>query len=167
MTVSPSPPTVSPRPAKLEPLRRDVQPLRRIEDVTDAAAAGDAPRFADGHRHRVDPGHDPATGAHLDPTSGDSTGTASSTPDRREWLKLHAADLIDKLAHWSDQLDAREAGLNVREAIQDRQRRQDRLRLQSLAAEIVEARAELDQIRRQIAAEARRTAFASCQSGHR
>ena len=80
-------------------------------------------------------------------------------PLLESWLRLHATDLIDRLSQWSDDLDAREAGLNARIAKQDLRERQFRLQQQFAQMEMDEQQRAIDRLRNQIQDHARRLAF--------
>jgi hypothetical protein len=89
-----------------------------------------------------------------------------STPESRphdtypeSWLRLHAADLIDRLSNWSQDLDAREAQLNARIAKEDLRERQFRLHQQVALAEMDEQQRAVDRLRKEIEDHARRLAF--------
>ncbi|TWU59184.1 hypothetical protein Poly51_19700 [Rubripirellula tenax] len=88
----------------------------------------------------------------------ESTFSASGTP-ADDWLRLHAAELIDHLQAWSMDLDAREAQLNSRSSHQDHRERQFRLIQQDATAELAEKQRAIDRIRTEIHAQARRMAF--------
>ena len=80
-------------------------------------------------------------------------------PDREAWLGLQAADLISRLQGWADELDAREARLNVQASLQDSRERQFRLRQQDILADLAEQRRSIERLRIEMEAQARRLAF--------
>lgn len=87
-----------------------------------------------------------------DQAAEDTTGQddePSANEFRRDWLRLHAADLIDNLTVWSDDLIRRETNLHIRTAELEQQQRQFRLKLQSTTAQL---RAWDDELRAQEAA---------------
>ena len=93
--------------------------------------------------------------------------TAATPSARDAWLKLQAADLIDRLQSWSDQLDqheiqlhAREAALNTRAAVQDQRERRFRMQQQEGMLQLEEQERSIEQLRQRIEAQARRLAFA-------
>ncbi|TWT76341.1 hypothetical protein CA13_68350 [Planctomycetes bacterium CA13] len=53
-------------------------------------------------------------------------------------LKLHGEELIERLQNWAADLDAREATLNSRAALQEHRERQFRVQQQSTLAELAE-----------------------------
>lgn len=77
----------------------------------------------------------------------------------RQWLQLHASELIDRLTQWSHDLDRREAELNARMAKQDSRERQFRLCQQIAQRELDEQQRTIDRLRTQIQSHARRLAF--------
>ena len=80
-------------------------------------------------------------------------------PHPESWLTLHATDLIDRLTHWADDLDVREAVLNARIAKQETRERQFRLLQQAAQAEMDEQQRAIDRLRAQIQDQARRLVF--------
>ena len=79
--------------------------------------------------------------------------------DREAWLGLQASDLIGRLQVWADELDAREARLNVQASLQDSRERQFRLRQQDSLADLAEQRRSIERLRIEMEAQARRLAF--------
>ncbi len=97
--------------------------------------------------HALQNGHAPPSPA--EPQGSDSSavhvGQQDSQPSsesQQAWheslLNLHAADLVQHLQRWSLEIDAREAQLNARSALQDLQERQFRQWSNSQTAEIEE-----------------------------
>lgn len=75
------------------------------------------------------------------------------------WLRLHAAELIDRLQSWSVDLDSREAQLNARAALLDHRERQLRLQRQSAESDLTELKRSIESEYEQLRACARRLAF--------
>lgn len=78
---------------------------------------------------------------------------------REEWLRLHAAELVDRLQTWADELDTREAKLNARSSIQDQRERRFRLEQQNAEIELSELRRSTERLRCEVETHARRLAF--------
>lgn len=102
---------------------------------------------ARGASQRIDPPHPLAGGT---PQPGEpipSPESGAEEPDSGEadfaacesLLKLHAADLIERLQAWARDLDARESQINMRSALQDHRERQFRLWAQSHRADLEES----------------------------
>lgn len=105
------------------------------------------------------------SGAIALPLANPSEQTGSSrdvTPGlpRHRWLALHADELISRLQNWADELDAREAHLNARQAQQETRDRQSRLRHQAAAADQAERQRSRARTRHASQTEARRQLFA-------
>tara|TARA_R110002049_G_scaffold4601_6_gene32907 strand:+ start:119233 stop:119793 length:561 start_codon:yes stop_codon:yes gene_type:complete len=98
----------------------------------------------------------------LEQVASENVASSSSRPFAplpESWLTLHATDLIDRLASWSEDLDAREAQLNARIAKQDVRERQFRLTQQVAQTEMEEQQRAINRLRKQINDQARRLAF--------
>ena len=91
-----------------------------------------------------------------DPIAGSVAGGAA---DPEDWLQLQATDLIERLQKWSAELDAREAQLNAAMAQQDLRERVFRIRRQEFDADLRRQQEEIDALREQLSAQARRLAF--------
>ncbi len=91
-----------------------------------------------------------------DPIAGDATDPATA---RENWLQLQATDLIARLQKWSAELDAREAQLNAAMAQHDLRERLFRVRQQEFDADLRRQQEEIDALREQLSAQARRLAF--------
>lgn len=88
-----------------------------------------------------------------------NAGDFVSQGRREAWLGLQAGDLISRLQRWADELDAREARLNVQASLQDSRERQFRLRQQDILADLTEQRRGIERVRSELDAQARRLAF--------
>lgn len=78
-------------------------------------------------------------------------GADAESPNcRRAWLRLHAADLIDRLSDWADDLDRREANLNAAESLRDARDRERRRGEHEAAERLARRGEELAQIARQL-----------------
>lgn len=85
------------------------------------------------------------------------SGTPKSQTDRWthdeppiDWLNLHAADLIERLNRWADDLQRREANLTIHEAKLDQRSRQFRLTAQQTRLELDALGRRLDARQRQL-----------------
>lgn len=92
----------------------------------------------------------------MGPSPAESLGPET---DRDAWLGLQSTDLIRRLQHWSDELGAREAQLNVRASLQDNRERQFRLQQQDAAASLAEQQRSIERLRAELESQARRLAF--------
>lgn len=118
-----------------------------------AAWAEHADRVVPSDREtRIDPPHGRSVAPPLAPSTtaspvasrGPSVSPAAAVDETREaemaaresLLRLHAADLIERLQVWSSDLDARESQINSRAALQDHRERQFRLWAQSRRADL-------------------------------
>ena len=104
----------------------------------------------------------PSLGAHAADApagAGDHINSKSGNQDPQDWLQLHADDLIDRLRGWQQELDAREAQLNAREAQQEQRERNFRVQAQSEQAEFEEQSRSMERLKLKIEAEARRLIF--------
>ena len=111
---------------------------------------------------RIDGSHQPSSledADDLTSQSGTPTSTELTTEQRDHWLRLHASDLIDQLQRWSLDLDARQAQLNSASASHDLRERQIRIRQQAIDDGLQQQQLELDEITREVKAQARRLAF--------
>ncbi len=96
-----------------------------------------------------------------------ASGSVESKSENREepadepsaWLHLEAVDLIAKLQQWEAELDAREAQLNVRSAIEEHRERQFRVEQQSAIADLAEQSRAMERIEAELRSRARRLAF--------
>jgi hypothetical protein len=97
-----------------------------------------------------------------------TTGSVSANPGskdlvsgecREAWLEFQAADLISRLQTWSDELDTREARLNVQASLQDSRERQFRLRQQDAIRDLTEQQRSMERLRSEIESQVRRLAF--------
>ena len=70
--------------------------------------------------------------------------------DPHKWLALHATDLIDRLASWSEGLSVREQNLHAREARWEREARRLRMDFQQTQIELDEIAADLDRRTRKL-----------------
>lgn len=75
-------------------------------------------------------------------------------------LRLHAADLINRLQGWAEELDAREARLNGQAAQQDLRERQFRTVRQSSLADLREQRRAIERLREALEEPSRQGAIA-------
>ncbi|GAA5506744.1 hypothetical protein [Novipirellula caenicola] len=116
--------------------------------------------------YRVDSAHDAAADANLAATS--SAGSPQpktpthfdiAAPLSESWLGLQAADLIERLQRWESELDAREAQLNARAAIQEHRERQFRLEQQAASTDLAEQTRAAQRLQAELKAQARRLAF--------
>ncbi len=112
-------------------------------DKNPPSEPGDPSGSAVGDLLRVDPSH----------RIGDDLRTDLRTmewPLRDQWLRFHASDLIEQLQGWASDLDAREAHLNARLAVQDHRERQFRMQQQDVSAEMAERQRSLRRLQEEI-----------------
>ncbi|WP_372723396.1 hypothetical protein [Novipirellula sp.] len=83
----------------------------------------------------------------------------SETSPQEQWLGLQAADLIERLQAWESDLDAREAQLNSRAALQEHRERQFRLERQAASTDLAEQTRAVQRLHADLKAQARRLAF--------
>ncbi len=83
------------------------------------------------------------------------------TQTSQQMLRLHAAALIQRLQAWANDLDAREANLNARAAIQEHGERSFRLKRQSFEIDMAEQERRIQRLKERIEQHARRLAFAT------
>lgn len=114
--------------------------------------------------YRVDAAHDVAADANdaaavsvKHPTA--KLQTNAETSPREQWLGLQAADLIERLQAWESDLDAREAQLNSRAALQEHRERQFRLEQQAASTDLAEQTRAAQRLHADLKAQARRLAF--------
>ncbi len=81
------------------------------------------------------------------------------TSPQEQWLGLQAADLIERLQAWESDLDAREAQLNARAALQEHRERQFRLEQQAATTDLAEQARASQRLHAELKAQARRLAF--------
>ena len=98
--------------------------------------------------------------SHPEPAS-DAGGKPATREGRLtdQLLSLHAADLIERLQQWSEDLETREAKLANRAFLQDQRERQFRTQQQAIETEIEEKKRSLERQQQQLQAQARRLAF--------
>jgi hypothetical protein len=121
------------------------------------AWATDGPGGGDGSLH---PGGPQTSSSPLPATDRDSA-EADEFAGHHDWLRLHAAELLDRLQYWASDLDAREARLNARLSVQDYRERRFRLLQQDVAAQLAEQQRSSERLREENLAQARRLAFQS------
>ncbi|EMI16949.1 hypothetical protein RMSM_06123 [Rhodopirellula maiorica SM1] len=114
--------------------------------------------------YRVDSAHDVAAESNdASAVSLKHPNTSSSTPPgpplAEQWLGLQAADLIERLQRWESDLDAREAQLNARAAIQEHRERQFRLERQAATIDLAEQTRAAQRLHADLKTQARRLAF--------
>jgi len=76
-----------------------------------------------------------------------------------DWLSLHSDDLIERLQAWGADLDAREAELNHRAAMQDQRERQFRMTQQAIIASLKEKQLAAETTENELRRKARQLAF--------
>ena len=142
----------------------------RIDPPRNAAPTPGGPHLH-GHRRQELPPREPADhdgrqstshrldGPHVPLPDAGPAETAGEELQPHGWLDLHAAELIDRLQQWADDLDSREAQLNARSARQDLRERQFRMHQHDVSTAMAEQQREDERLRGLLEAQARRLAF--------
>ncbi|WP_146528413.1 hypothetical protein [Novipirellula artificiosorum] len=84
-----------------------------------------------------------------------------SAASHQGWLHRHGEDLVQQLQRWAEDLDAREAQLNARAALQEHHERQFRVHKQATLTDLAEQTRAAEHAQSELRAQARRLAFES------